>query len=134
MKVVPTVSNLLLSGLLAASTAQANTVDDLLAAYKGQGAGTFNTSAGKALWQRKFPSSNAAQRACTSCHTSDLTKAGRHAVTGKTIEPLAPSANAKRLTDRRQIEKWLKRNCKWTLGRECTAQEKGDLLSFLRSQ
>jgi hypothetical protein len=33
-----------------------------------------------------------------------------------------------------QIEKWLRRNCNWTLGRECSAREKGDLLSFLRSQ
>ena len=126
--------NLLLSGMLAASAARADTVDDLLAAYKGQGADPFSMSAGEELWQRKFPSAHGPQRACTSCHTSDLTKSGRHAVTGKTIEPLAPSAKAKRLNDRRQIEKWFKRNCKWTLGRECTAQEKGDLLSFLRSQ
>jgi hypothetical protein len=130
----PIRSNLILINLLAASCAQADTVDDLLATYKGQGAGHFNTSAGAALWQRKFPLADGAPRACTSCHTSDLTKPGRHAGTGKTIEPLAPSANAERLTDRRQIEKWLKRNCKWTLGRACTAQEKGDLLSFLRSQ
>jgi hypothetical protein len=127
-------SNLILFGVLAASAVQADTVDDLLAAYKAQGAGPFNATAGAALWRRKHLSEDGAQRTCTSCHASDLTKPGRHAVTGKTIEPLAPSANARRLSDRRQIEKWLKRNCKWTLGRECTAQEKGDLLSFLRSQ
>jgi hypothetical protein len=126
-------SNLLLSSVLAASAAQADIVDNLLTAYKEQGAGPFDTTAGAALWQRKFPSPDGLQRACTSCHTNDLKSAGRHAVTRKTIEPLAPSANAKRLTDRRQIEKWLRRNCKWTLGRECTAQEKGDLLSFLRA-
>lgn len=130
----PILFNLLLSGLLVASAAQADTVDDLLAAYKAQGAGPFNRSTGEALWQRRFPSADGAPRTCTSCYTSDLIKPGRHAVTGKTIEPLALSVNAKRLTDRRQVEKWFMRNCKWTLGRECTAQEKGDLLSFLRSQ
>jgi len=49
-------------------------------------------------------------------------------------DPMAPCVNPKRLTERRQAEKWFKRNCKWTLGRACTAQEKGDLLSFLRNQ
>jgi hypothetical protein len=100
----------------------------------GQGVGSFSASAGDALWQRKFPSADGAQRACTGCHTSDLRQPGRHAVTGKAIDPMAPSVNPKRLSERRQIEKWFKRNCKWTLGRECTPQEKGDLLSFLRNQ
>ena len=49
-------------------------------------------------------------------------------------DPMAPCVNPKRLTERRQAEKWFKRNCKRTLGRACTAQEKGDLLSFLRNQ
>jgi len=130
----PIRSNLMLVGLLAASLARADTLDGLLAEYKSEGAGPFDTRAGAALWQRKFPSADGAPRACTSCHASDPTEPGRHAGTGKTIEPLAPSANRKRLTDRRQVEKWLGRNCKWTLARECTAQEKGDLLSFLASQ
>ena len=47
---------------------------------------------------------------------------------------MAPSVNPKRLTDRTKIEKWFVRNCKWTFGRECTPQEKGDLLSFISSR
>lgn len=130
-----TVLNLFLYGLLVTSAAHADTVDDLLAEYKGQGAGgPFSASAGNRLWQRKFPSANGPQRACTSCHTNDPRQPGRHAVTGKAIDPMAPSVNPKRFTEHRQVEKWFKRNCKWTLGRECTAQEKGDLLSFLRAQ
>jgi len=124
----------LLCCLLAASAAQTDTVDDLLATYSEEGTGPFDESTGKALWMRKLPLDDGAQRACTSCHTADPKQVGRHRVTGKRIEPLAPSANGKRLTDRWQIEKWLGRNCKWTLGRACTAQEKGDLLSFLRTQ
>ena len=58
--------------------------------------------------------------------------AGRHVRTQKPIAPMAPSVNHERLSDTRSIEKWLRRNCKWTLGRECTPQEKGDLLMYLK--
>ena len=37
-------------------------------------------------------------------------------------------------TDPEHIEKWFTRNCKWTLGRECTPQEKGDFLLMIRSK
>jgi hypothetical protein len=126
--------NLILSGLLVVGVARAGTVDDLLSEFRGTGAGPFSAAAGEALWSHEFPSKDGSKRACTRCHTTDPRKPGRHAKTGKTIEPMAPSVNAKRLTERRQVEKWFKRNCKWTLGRECTAQEKGDLLTFLRTQ
>jgi hypothetical protein len=46
---------------------------------------------------------------------------------------MAPSVNPERLTDQRKITKWFKRNCKWTLGRECTHREQGDVLAYLRS-
>jgi hypothetical protein len=45
---------------------------------------------------------------------------------------MAPSVDAERYTDLGKMEKWFKRNCKWTWGRECTPQEKGDLLEYLR--
>jgi len=131
---VPAISNLILPGLLIAGAVQADSVGDLLAHFRGQGAGPFDAGSGQALWGRSFPSVEGPSRSCASCHSSDPTRRGRHAVTGKAIEPIAPSAYAKRLTDHRQIEKWLNRNCKWTLGRECTPQEKGDILSFLRDQ
>ncbi len=54
--------------------------------------------------------------------------------TGKAIEPLAPSVNPKRLSDTAKVEKWFTRNCKWTVGRACAPQEKGDVLSFIRAQ
>ena len=125
---------LILSGLLTATNAQADTVDDLLTDYRSQGASHFNPSKGEALWQRQFPASNGTERACTGCHTHDPRQSGQHTVTNKTIGPMAPSMNPKRLSDRRKVEKWFKRNCKWTVGRECTPQEKGDVLSFLRNQ
>jgi len=119
---------------LAAGAAEPGTVKDLLAQYTAAGAGPFNTAAGERLWHQEFPTDDGRVRACTLCHNADLRQPGRHATTGKPIEPLAPSVNAQRLTDRRKIEKWFLRNCKWTLGRECTAQEKGDLLTYLAAQ
>ena len=70
---------------------------------------------------------------CASCHTADPRRPGRHAVTGKSIRPLAPGADPTRFTDRARAEKWFKRNCNDTLGRECTAAEKADLLAYLMS-
>jgi hypothetical protein len=119
--------------LLGAGTAGAGVVDDLLADYQSAGAGPFDPKTGAALWLQEHPSPEG-PRACTTCHTADPTAEGRHATTGKPIAPLAPSARPERLSDRKEIEKWLARNCKWTLGRECSAQEKGDLLVFLRTQ
>jgi len=66
-----------------------------------------------------------------SCHTSNLNAKGKHIRTGKAIKPMSPSINKQRLAGIKKVNKWFKRNCKWTLGRECTAQEKLDLLTFI---
>ncbi len=68
---------------------------------------------------------------CASCHTSDPTASGRHAVTGRGLQPLAPSANPSRFTDAAKAEKWFRRNCRDVLDRECTAAEKADLIAWL---
>lgn len=121
--------------VLAAPLACAAAVDDLLKRYTEQGAANFSAAAGEQFFERAFVDAKSGEpRKCTTCHTADLRRTGRHATTGKAIEPLAPSANPKRLTDVREIEKWLSRNCKWTLGRECTPQEKGDVLVMLRGR
>ena len=67
--------------------------------------------------------------ACTACHTDDPARPGRHAVTGKGIKPLSPSANPERFTDAAKVEKWFKRNCKEVVGRECTPGEKADFIA-----
>lgn len=114
--------------------AQTSAVTELEARYQAQGASNFNAAAGEALWNTTFvDSSTGENRSCTTCHTNDLTQAGKHKKTGKTIKPMAPSVNPERLTDIKKIEKWFLRNCKWTLGRECSAQDKGDVLTFLKS-
>jgi len=64
----------------------------------------------------------------------DLKKPGEHIRTGKVIDPMALSANPNRFSDAKKIEKWFRRNCKWVLGRTCTAQEKGNILLYLQNQ
>ena len=92
-------------------------------------------ASGAAAWVKEYPQSDGSPaRSCATCHTADLTKTGKHAKTGKPIEPLAPSVNPQRLTDQKKVEKWLLRNCRWTLGRECTADEKTDFINYIKSQ
>ena len=96
---------------------------------------------GYANQAQRAPSSGAGQRfflakhgqewSCASCHGQDPRQAGRHAATGRAIQPLAPSANPNRFTDLAKTEKWFKRNCKDVLSRECTAGEKADVLAWL---
>ena len=125
--------------------ADTEAVDLLLRSYtqhhgkpdKGPGstdvATVFSADRGKMAWYRD-QSEDQQGRSCTSCHGQDLTTFGRHQKTGKVIEPMARSTNPKRLTEVKKIRKWLLRNCKWTYGRECTPQEKGDFLVWLINQ
>lgn len=116
------------------SLVHADAVSDLLAVYTSQGAGPFSSDTGQSLSISKGIAKDGKVRSCTSCHSEELTAKGKHIVTGKVIQPMAPSINPERITDTKKIEKWFRRNCKWTFGRECTAQEKGDFLSFLKTQ
>jgi hypothetical protein len=119
---------------LFAVSVHADVVDQALAQYRALGAGEFDAAAGKALWDKSYPDARSGEvRRCAACHTTDLRQPGKHAQTGKVIEPMAPSVNPQRFTDIKFMEKWFLRNCKWTLGRECTPQEKGNVLMFLRT-
>ena len=89
----------------------------------------FSAQRGEAF----FKSAHGGDWSCASCHTQNPLAEGKHAKTGKVIAPLAPSANAGRFTDVRAVDKWFRRNCNDVLGRECTAQEKGDVLQYLMS-
>lgn len=90
---------------------------------------------GKQLWQQKFTSKNPyTERSCTTCHGDNVTLMGKHIKTNKQIKPMALSSNSQRLTKKTKVEKWFLRNCKWTMGRECTQQEKNDISAYLKSQ
>jgi Domain of unknown function (DUF1924) len=115
--------------------ASASVVDEQRDVYRANGAGPFSAQKGEQLWQQDVVNARDGRaRSCTTCHSADLRSTGKHAKTGKAIEPISPAVNSERLASAKKIRKWFKRNCKWTWGRECTAQEKGDLLSFIQSQ
>jgi hypothetical protein len=104
---------------------------DIIGKYSTGAKQQLDAKRGEDLWKRQVASEDGKQRSCATCHGDDLSAQGKHAKSGKVIEPMAPSVNAKRFVKVKKIEKWFKRNCKWTWGRECSAQEKGDLLAYL---
>ena len=123
---------LVLTAFLAvAAVAQATEVSDaMLEEFASEATTPFTADAGLATWVAAQPNG----RSCESCHGESLFVTGSHYKTGELIEPMAPSVNPERLTERRKVNKWFLRNCKWTYGRECTAQEKGDILLWLSQQ
>jgi hypothetical protein len=124
-----------LSAFLVVPASANDVVAGLLKQYEKQGAAQFSATPAEAMWTRPFEDAKTGEkRRCSTCHHDDIKRAGKHATTGKVIEPLAPSINPKRLTDPEHIEKWFLRNCKWTLGRECTPQEKGNFLVMMRGR
>ncbi len=118
------------------SSAQASTIDAVLETYKALGTHDFSAVDGEAMWKKDYPDPKkpGKVRNCSTCHGEDLAKKGKHAKTGKIIDPLAPSVNNDCFNDQKFIAKWFKRNCKWVIGRECTPQEKGDFLMYLRNK
>jgi hypothetical protein len=90
---------------------------------------TFDASRGEEFFKLR----HGADWSCSTCHTENPTAMGQHTVTQKDIKPMAPSANPERFTNAAKVEKWFKRNCKDVVKRECTAQEKGDVLTYLLS-
>lgn len=97
----------------------------------------WNVAAGSpgnaAQGQVFFSSKHGGDWSCASCHGTPPTAQGKHASTGKTIAPLAPAFNPQAFTDSAKVDKWLRRNCKDVLSRECTAAEKADMLAYLAS-
>jgi hypothetical protein len=47
---------------------------------------------------------------------------------------MAVSSNPARFTDPAQVEKRFDRDCPNVLGRVCTAEEKGDFITYLKGQ
>ncbi|OGT57866.1 MAG: hypothetical protein A3E01_05170 [Gammaproteobacteria bacterium RIFCSPHIGHO2_12_FULL_63_22] len=93
----------------------------------------FSTERGKTLHTQTFTGGKPDTPRCTTCHGKDTRAAGR-TLAGKPIDPVAVSVAPARYTDPAKVEKWFKRNCTEVLGRECTAREKGDWLTFMLSQ
>lgn len=119
--------------VLSTAAVQAETPQDFLTTFqtaaKASDANFQGFSAARG--EQFFKATHGNDWSCASCHTSNPATVGKHASTGKAIDPLAPAANPERFTSTRKVDKWFKRNCNDVLSRECTALEKGDILTFL---
>jgi hypothetical protein len=93
----------------------------------------FSAERGELLFRSTFSGGNPEIRSCTVCHTTDPKNVGQTRA-GKDIDPMAVSRSPKRYSDPEKVEKWFGRNCKNVLGRECTAIEKGDFITYMVTQ
>lgn len=113
--------------LLTSIVSHAATPAELQATYSRAAGQPPSANRGHAF----FVATHGKDWSCSSCHGQAPVQPGRHTVTGKPIEPLAPSAHAPRFTDAAKVEKWFRRNCNDVLGRECSAAEKADVMAWL---
>ncbi|MFZ9162419.1 MAG: DUF1924 domain-containing protein [Burkholderiaceae bacterium] len=126
---VPIVLALIVPAAIWGSYAMAADAQQMQQAYEKQAGQTANSQRGQVF----FTTTHGGEWSCATCHTAKPTVTGKHAITGRPIDPLAPSSNKERFTNERQTEKWFRRNCKDVLQRECTAIEKANVIAFLRT-
>ena len=123
-----------IAALAGATAVMAGPRDDILAGYAAE-AGRDGVRCRRrqgAVHRNAYRRASRRRRPCTTCHTGNLTGPGKTRA-GKVIEPMAVSANPQRFTDPAKVEKWFGRNCRSVLGRECSAKEKGDVITWLSS-
>ena len=111
-------------------------IDDLKKEAKEQNPSFVDFSAknGEILFKTENIGKENKKLSCVSCHGSDLRQKAQNIFTGKDIDPLAPSVNKARLSDVKEVKKWLKRNFKDVFLREGTAEQKGDVLYYIMSK
>ncbi len=120
---------LALTATLLAPAAQAATPAELLQAYETQAKASGDPARGQKLFTTNF--GRDLGFSCSSCHGEVPVKVGRDQVTDKSIRPLAPAANTARFTDKAKADTWFRLNCKDVIGRDCSAGDKADVLSWL---
>jgi hypothetical protein len=125
----------LIAGLMSTASAHAQDAASIASQYAAAAKRESSEFAGFAADRGKqfFSAGHGGEWSCVSCHTQDPLLPGRHARTSKEIAPLAPVANRQRFTNLEKSDKWFRRNCNDVVGRPCTAQEKGDVLTYLMS-
>lgn len=114
---------------LSLPVAQAATPAELLTAYEAQAKAPGSPERGQKLFTTNF--GRELGLSCSSCHGAEPVKNGRDQVTEKSIPPLAPAFNAQRFTDKGKVDTWFRLNCTDVVGRDCSAAEKADVLSWL---
>lgn len=89
---------------------------------------------GKMFFNRKIKMPNGKEMACASCHTTNPANTGKHALTGKSIEPLSPAVNKKRFSDLDKVEEKFTEHCNEIIGTDCTAAEKANYIIYLLTE
>ena len=126
---------LLSAGLAAADTPRDAILTEFLSQAKSADPGFagFSATRGETLFRGNHAGGKPDTPSCTTCHGAAPQDKGRTRA-GKEIDPIAVSAAPKRFTDPAEVEKWFGRNCNSVLGRECSAIEKGDFITFMMGQ
>ena len=125
---------ILVAGLglaLAADPARTRILENFATEARKDSPGFGGLSAERGMALYFGPHAGGQPEACSTCHTVNPAKPGQHYKTGREIAPMAVSANPDRFTDPAEVEKRFARDCKNVLRRPCTAQEKGDFITFL---
>lgn len=124
------ISKIVLSFLIITTSAFAT--EEILNEYQKLEKTTFSAERGEKFFRAERVHSKGDKVSCMTCHTSNPKNSGLTRA-NKIIEPMAPSVNAERFTDRAKIEKWFKRNCNDVYERPCTNLEKGDFIKYMMS-
>ena len=146
---------------LAALHAEASNAERLIERYRAEARAEspdfrgFSAEDGRSFYMKKHPVPVIGEAGCVSCHLADPRRSvmrhrtkipcrACHVVDDaehvdpvnakkREIEAFAPVANPQRFSDPAWVEKWFKLNCNYLLKRPCSAQEKGDLITWLLS-
>jgi len=119
----------LLGGVHGTAVAADTTPQEQFARFRAAAGTPASVERGKSF----FDSTHGNDWSCSTCHGMPPVREGTHATTRKAIEPLAPAANPRAFTSTTRVDKWLRRNCRDVLDRDCTDQEKADLMAYLLS-
>jgi len=143
--------------LVACTVIRADSPQVLLGAYADQaraadaGFTGFSIERGRAFYYAEHPQPDGTLYSCASCHHQDPRReqfahhdkipcrachfpsqryTQAHTIRRQLL-PIAPAANPARFVELARSDMWFAKNCEFVLGRDCTAQEKGDLISWL---
>ena len=116
--------------------AMQNYVNDLKAQAKNNNPSfvDFSAQRGEQIFTSKHIGKRGKSISCSSCHSLNLRNKGKNIHTSKVIEPMSPSVNSKRLSNVKNVKKWLRRNFNDVYTRKGTPLEKGDVLYFINSK
>lgn len=124
---------LALFGLISFSAqADVATAEQAAKQYSLQAKSTLSADEGKAFYTKKVVV-DGKDLSCSACHTDNPAQHGKHNVTGKEIQPMSPAVNPKRFAEIQKSEKGFTKHCKDLYKKDCSAQDKGNFITYLLS-